>query len=243
MPQSKQPHPPTPIRAGHQKPHKRYSTAVLLSVLVGELGIDRFYLGHVGLGLAKLFTFGGLGIWWAIDCVRMAQGKIHAADGSALVGFPQDKKPMMYTVIFAIVTSVLMVIGTVTLGVFGVLLYQKNPKLFIEMFVPTYDSSTDSKPTRDDRKKPEQRMSVDTAYRSVTIGMSKTDATKVMKQVSNENPYCSEGTDSTGTYEECQYYVGGRGNEEVIQVNYKNNIVDSKAKYRDNQYYTQGESL
>lgn len=41
--------------------------AIILSVLVGEFGIDRFYIGDVGLGVAKLLTCGGLGIWWLID--------------------------------------------------------------------------------------------------------------------------------------------------------------------------------
>lgn len=39
----------------------------VLSVVLGELGIDRFMLGEIGLGLLKLFTFGGCGVWWFID--------------------------------------------------------------------------------------------------------------------------------------------------------------------------------
>ena len=41
--------------------------SIILSVLVGSLGIDRFYIGDIGLGVAKLLTCGGLGIWWLID--------------------------------------------------------------------------------------------------------------------------------------------------------------------------------
>lgn len=41
--------------------------SVVLSVLTGGLGVDRFYIGDIGLGVAKLLTAGGLGIWWLID--------------------------------------------------------------------------------------------------------------------------------------------------------------------------------
>lgn len=41
--------------------------SLILSVLVGGLGVDRFYIGDVGLGVAKLITCGGLGVWWIVD--------------------------------------------------------------------------------------------------------------------------------------------------------------------------------
>lgn len=30
-------------------------------------GVDRFYVGHMGVGVGKLLTFGGLGVWWVVD--------------------------------------------------------------------------------------------------------------------------------------------------------------------------------
>jgi len=40
---------------------------LIISILVGYLGIDRFMVGDVGLGILKLITLGGLGIWVVID--------------------------------------------------------------------------------------------------------------------------------------------------------------------------------
>ena len=63
---------------------KSKTTAIILSVLVGSLGVDRFYLGYTGLGILKLLTCGGLGIWTLIDLIRICTGSLKAADGSEL---------------------------------------------------------------------------------------------------------------------------------------------------------------
>jgi len=45
---------------------------LVLSILVGWLGVDRFVMGQVGLGILKLITGGGCGIWWLIDVILIA---------------------------------------------------------------------------------------------------------------------------------------------------------------------------
>lgn len=59
---------------------KDWMTTVLLSVFLGSLGIDRFYLGHTGLGVVKLITFGGCGVWYLVDLILIAVGNLRDSD-------------------------------------------------------------------------------------------------------------------------------------------------------------------
>jgi TM2 domain-containing membrane protein YozV len=45
---------------------------LVMSAVFGQLGVDRFIMGHVGLGILKLITFGGFGVWWIIDLILIA---------------------------------------------------------------------------------------------------------------------------------------------------------------------------
>ena len=63
---------------------KDKTTALLLSIFLGELGVDRFYLGYVGLGILKLLTGGGFGVWWLIDIILIATGSLKTEDGREL---------------------------------------------------------------------------------------------------------------------------------------------------------------
>ena len=61
---------------------KDKTTAIILSVLLGGLGVDRFYLGYMGMGVLKLLTGGVFGIMWIIDIINIACGNLQPADGS-----------------------------------------------------------------------------------------------------------------------------------------------------------------
>jgi TM2 domain-containing membrane protein YozV len=63
---------------------KQYMTALLLSIFLGTLGVDRFYLGDTGAGIGKLLTLGGCGIWAIIDIVNIATHKVSDSDGLPL---------------------------------------------------------------------------------------------------------------------------------------------------------------
>ncbi|MDR1626729.1 MAG: TM2 domain-containing protein [Spirochaetia bacterium] len=59
-------------------------TLLLLSVFLGELGVDRFYVGKIGTGILKLITLGGCGIWWLIDLIMIICGKFTDSNGNVI---------------------------------------------------------------------------------------------------------------------------------------------------------------
>jgi len=63
---------------------KSNTTALILAIFLGGIGVDRFYLGYVGLGILKLITAGGFGIWWIIDIIMIATKKMKDSKGLEL---------------------------------------------------------------------------------------------------------------------------------------------------------------
>ena len=74
---------------------KDKTTAIILSALLGGLGVDRFYLGYTGMGVLKLLTGGCFGVLWIIDIINIANGKLQPADGSgySTENFGMNGKP------------------------------------------------------------------------------------------------------------------------------------------------------
>jgi len=63
----------------------QFEVALSLSVFLGYLGIDRFYLGYPTIGLMKLFTFGGFIVGNWVDIILIASQVLKPADGSNFV--------------------------------------------------------------------------------------------------------------------------------------------------------------
>lgn len=59
---------------------------LILSVFLGFLGGDRFYLGYFWVAIAKLITLGGFGIWWLIDIILVLMGKMKDFEGGVVRG-------------------------------------------------------------------------------------------------------------------------------------------------------------
>lgn len=61
---------------------KSQVVALILAILLGGIGIHRFYLGHIGMGILYLLTGGLCGIGWLIDIILIATGSLEPKDGS-----------------------------------------------------------------------------------------------------------------------------------------------------------------
>lgn len=96
-------------------PRKSFVTTWILSLLLGTFGADRFYLGKIGSGVAKLLTAGGLGIWAIVDLIITLTGNTRDKDGRPLEGYPENKKKA------CIITGVVWLVSIITGILLGIM--------------------------------------------------------------------------------------------------------------------------
>ena len=85
---------------------KSWLAAALLAWFLGVFGVDRFYLGYIGLGVIKLITCGGCSIWWLIDFILIVAGVMRDAQGNELRRTPNDWIIVLVIVVATIVLNI-----------------------------------------------------------------------------------------------------------------------------------------
>jgi TM2 domain-containing membrane protein YozV len=66
------------------KSDKEWLVTLLLSLILGSLGVHRFYVGKIGTGILQLITLGGCGVWTLIDIIMIITGKFKDKDGNVI---------------------------------------------------------------------------------------------------------------------------------------------------------------
>ena len=78
-----------------EKRVNKHVFAWVFCFLLGELGVDRFVRGQIGLGILKLLTAGGCGVWSLVDFYT-EKGVLKTVDGTV----PMEE-------VFAAITAIL----------------------------------------------------------------------------------------------------------------------------------------
>lgn len=72
------------LPASNRTNEDRWLIALILCILVGSLGVHRFYTGNIVTGVLMLITLGGCGVWTIIDLIMIAANTYRDGNGNTL---------------------------------------------------------------------------------------------------------------------------------------------------------------
>lgn len=105
--------PNQPLAPGQQQPvngesDKDYLVAWLLAFFLGSFGADRFYMGEIGLGVLKLVTLGGCGVWALVDWIIIMAGARKDKLGRPLANRQKNLKLSIIILIVSVAISIVL---------------------------------------------------------------------------------------------------------------------------------------
>ena len=93
---------------------KSFLITEVLAILLGWLGVHRYYTGYIGLGVLQTLTLGGCGIWAFIDLISISIGKYRDANGQELDDY--NSKIGYGVIIFVVVVAALQILPGIFRG-------------------------------------------------------------------------------------------------------------------------------
>jgi len=106
-----------PIAVVKKSPRQRHFLATFfISFFWGVFGADRIYMGYWGLGILKLVTVGGFGIWVIVDLFLVMGGYMRDKQGREMLQVAEYKKFASNTImILALALGVLLLVSGISL--------------------------------------------------------------------------------------------------------------------------------
>lgn len=103
-----------------EHPQKSFLVHLFLATSMGQIGIDRIYLGKTGTGVLKFITLGGFGVWALIDAILAAFGKARVkGDDRHLKGYAENRGWIKTALIMYVVFFLVYVVGMVLLFMYA----------------------------------------------------------------------------------------------------------------------------
>lgn len=95
---------------------RHFLAVFFLSFIWGVFGVDRFYLGKTWTGILKLLTFGGIGVWAAVDLSLIMSGLMLDKQGNKMLEYDKYKGFAKKTValFMTILIITVLIVGALT---------------------------------------------------------------------------------------------------------------------------------
>ena len=114
-------------RGGNENPKSKLILVLITLTGLSFFGLDRMYAGQIGMGIGKLLTLGGLGIWFLVDGFRVIHNALTKSE-VGLFGITSWNDDIELAFKVALGLILLQVIGSVVGGIITASTLNSLPK-------------------------------------------------------------------------------------------------------------------